>query len=237
MRIKELESVSILGLGLLGGSVGLAVNRSFPGIYRIGYSHRQVTRDKALQAGVVDVVYPSVAQAVAKARLVILASPISVFADLMRQMIGPLPEDCLVTDVGSTKVLPMRRAEKIFRRKITFIGSHPMAGSEQQGVEFARADLFDGAHCIITPTAKTPRCAVKFLTDFAFLADTYFKQSNKNANPQKQRTAIERFTSCLESGTTEFVIISLSLQYPFEIIMDANMIESISERIANIFIY
>ena len=90
MRIKELESVSILGLGLLGGSVGLAVNRSFPGIYRIGYSHRQVTRDKALQAGVVDVVYPSVAQAVAKARLVILASPISVFADLMRQMIGPL---------------------------------------------------------------------------------------------------------------------------------------------------
>ncbi|KPK78195.1 MAG: hypothetical protein AMJ79_00485 [Phycisphaerae bacterium SM23_30] len=164
MLIKELESISILGLGLLGGSVGLAINRSFPRIRRAGYSHRQATRQKALAAGVVDAIYPTVAGAVAEAQLIILASPIGVFEKLMRQMMGNLPKDCVVTDVGSTKVLPVSMAKRIFKKKGVFVGSHPMAGSEQQGVEFARADLFDDAHCIITPSEKSPKSAVSLLT-------------------------------------------------------------------------
>ena len=166
MQTKELESVSILGLGLLGGSVGLAISRSFPRVRRAGYSRRQETREKALEAGVIDVVFPSVAEAVAEAQLVILASPISAFEELFRQMVGHLRKRCVVTDVGSTKMLPVRWAEKIFDKKVAFVGSHPMAGSEQQGVEFARADLFDDAHCIITPTAKTEKNAVRFLIQF-----------------------------------------------------------------------
>jgi len=166
MKIKELESVSIIGLGLLGGSLGLAVERSFPRVRRVGYSHREFTRQKALDAGVIDKVCSSVAEAIVGAQLVILASPIGTFADLMRQMQGQLPKGCVVTDVGSTKVLPVRLGEKIFDKTVSFIGSHPMAGSEQRGVEFARADLFDDAHGIITPTSRSRKSAVAFLRQF-----------------------------------------------------------------------
>ncbi|MCP4710757.1 MAG: prephenate dehydrogenase/arogenate dehydrogenase family protein, partial [Planctomycetes bacterium] len=126
MKIKELESVSIIGLGLLGGSLGLSVERSFPRVRRVGYSHQLLTRQKALDTGVVDKVCPNVSEAVADAQLVILASPIGTFADLMRQMSGKLPKGCVVTDVGSTKMLPVRQAEKIFDKTVSFIGSHPM---------------------------------------------------------------------------------------------------------------
>ncbi len=166
MKINELESVTIIGLGLLGGSVGLAIDRVFPHIKRVGFSHRQVTRSKALEAGVVDLVCEAVAEAVEGADLVILASPIGTFSDLMGQMADHLRCGAIVTDVGSTKVLPVRWGQKKLKGKAEFLGSHPMAGSEQRGVEFSRADLFDGAHCILTPTENTKKSTVKLLSDF-----------------------------------------------------------------------
>ncbi|MBN2376228.1 MAG: prephenate dehydrogenase/arogenate dehydrogenase family protein [Sedimentisphaerales bacterium] len=166
MKINELESVTIVGLGLLGGSVGLAIDRVFPHIKRVGFSHRQVTRDKALEAEVVDLVYNNIPEAVRDADLVILASPIGTFSDLLGQMAEHLRDTAVVTDVGSTKVLPVRWGQKKLKGKVEFLGSHPMAGSEQRGVEFARADLFDGAHCILTPTEATKNSTVKLLSDF-----------------------------------------------------------------------
>lgn len=166
MKLKDLDNISIIGLGLLGGSLGLAINRVFPKVRRSGYSHRRVTRDKALRAGVIDAAYPTVAEAVRGAQLVVLASPIGTFAELMKDMADALEPGCVVTDVGSTKVLPVRWAKKYLPKKVEFIGSHPMAGSEQRGVDFARADLFDGAHCIITPTKQTKKTAVGFLLEF-----------------------------------------------------------------------
>ena len=166
MENKELGSISIIGLGLLGGSLGLAVNRVYPHLRRIGYSHRQVTRSRAMEAGVVDETFASVAQAVRDVDMVVLASPIGTFEQLMREMSGVLKEGSLVTDVGSTKVLPSRWARKILAGRVEFVGSHPMAGSEQRGVDFARADLFDDSYCIITPTKKSKKKTVKFLHRF-----------------------------------------------------------------------
>ena len=166
MEIKELQTVSVIGLGLLGGSLGLAVSRGLPGVKRVGYSHRQVTRSKALEAGTVDVVCQNAAEAVAQADLVVLASPIGTFEALMREISDHLPPGCVVTDVGSTKVLPVRWARQILTREVSFLGSHPMAGSEQRGVDFSRADLFDDSYCILTPTSSTEKATVKFLTDF-----------------------------------------------------------------------
>ena len=166
MAKKDLDSVAILGLGLLGGSLGLAVNRLFANAVRFGYSHRAVTRRKAMQAGAIDVECETAAEAVAKAKLVVLASPIGIFEDLMAQIAEALPDGAVVTDVGSTKVLPVRWARRHLPSRVEFIGSHPMAGSEQRGVEFARADLFDDAHCILTPTAKNQHETVQFLEDF-----------------------------------------------------------------------
>lgn len=166
MKINELEKVSLLGLGLLGGSLGLSIQSVFPRVKRLGYSHRAVTRNKALDLGSVDEIYPDVAQAVRDSQLVILASPIGTFEPLMQEMTEHLPDNCIVTDVGSTKVLPVRWATKYLPPNIQFLGSHPMAGSEQRGVDFARADLFIGAPCILTPTKKTKPSTVSFLRKF-----------------------------------------------------------------------
>lgn len=166
MKIKELEKVSVIGLGLLGGSLGLALNSFFPRVKRLGYSHRAVTRNKALHLGCVDEIYPDVADAVRKAQLVILASPIGAFESLMQKIAENLSPGCIVTDVGSTKVLPVRWARKYFNRDIQFLGSHPIAGSEQRGVDFARADLFFGAPCILTPTKQTKQKTIAFVKEF-----------------------------------------------------------------------
>jgi len=150
----------------LGGSLGLAVGSALPGVRRVGYSHREVTVGKALELGVIDESCSTVAQAVRGARLVVLASPIGTFEEIMRKMDGHLAAGCIVTDVGSTKVLPVRLAGKYLRGDVEFVGSHPMAGSEQRGVEFSRGDLFFGARCIVTPTAKVKKQTVKFLEEF-----------------------------------------------------------------------
>ncbi len=168
MSTNKLDNIAIIGLGLLGGSVGLAVNRALSGVKRFGYSHRSVTRIKALQAGAIDVDCGTLAEAVSNARLVILASPLGTFADIMREMADYLPDGCVVTDVGSTKVKPVQWARKYLPDRVVFVGSHPMAGSEQRGVEFARADLFDDANCILTPAGTSARVklATKLLREF-----------------------------------------------------------------------
>ena len=83
----------------------------------------------------------------------ILATPIFTFEGLFKQMRPMLKPGCIVTDVGSTKVLPHQWAERICQKAAHYVGSHPIAGSEQRGVEFARDDLFDQARCILTTTA------------------------------------------------------------------------------------
>lgn len=166
MNLKDLDTISIIGLGLLGGSLGLAINRVFPRVKRLGFSHRKVTRDKALEAGTVDHVSSSIKDSVRNSQLVILASPISTFASIMEEMADALPNGCLVTDVGSTKTLPARWAREKLPKRVQFLGSHPMAGSEQRGVDYARADLFDDAYCIITPTAAVKPNTIAFLQDF-----------------------------------------------------------------------
>jgi len=166
MNKKDLDSISILGLGLLGGSLGMAVNSVFPHVTRYGYSHRAVTRDKASASGVIDINCSTIAQAVSQSQLVVLASPIGTFPDIMREMAPYLNDGTIVTDVGSTKVLPVRWARKLLPGRVQFLGSHPMAGSEQRGVEFARADLFTDSHCIVTPTSGTRPQTYEFLCRF-----------------------------------------------------------------------
>lgn len=166
MKNNKLQSITIIGLGLLGGSLGLAIQRAFPAIKRLGYSHRKSTRKKALAAGAVDEIHGELADAVSQSQLVILCTPIGLFPDIFEQMANHLPDGCIVTDVGSTKALPVQWAKKYLPSHVEFLGSHPIAGSEQRGVEFSRADLFENAGCIITPTAKTTRKTQTVLRKF-----------------------------------------------------------------------
>jgi prephenate dehydrogenase len=154
--MKNLSTVTLVGVGLLGGSIGLALRAAgFTG-RRIGVGRRRSSLDKALACDAVDQVTLDPADGVAEAQLVVLSTPIGQFEPLLRQIAGALAPGTYVTDVGSTKAQVVRTARRLLPAGVRFVGAHPMAGSEKTGVEFARADLFEEALCLVTPTRATP---------------------------------------------------------------------------------
>ncbi len=164
--MKKLRQVSVIGMGLLGASVTLTILRALPGVKTVVFSHRPFTRRKAEKMGVADEVVNDIKECVCQADIVILATPIGTFEDTFRQIADALPDGCIVTDVGSTKVLPHRWAQKTLPERVRYVGSHPIAGSEKRGVEFARDDLLSGAACIVTKTKNTNTEAVRTLKSF-----------------------------------------------------------------------
>ena len=161
-----MKNITIIGVGLLGGSIGLGLRAAGVDCHLTGLGHRRSTLDRAAEFGAIDRVADSVADAVAEADLVILCTPVGVFEAMLREIAPHLPAGCLVTDVGSTKRTVVRLAETILPANTHFVGSHPMAGSEKRGVEYARADLFTHATCILTPTAGSHRPAVDVIEGF-----------------------------------------------------------------------
>lgn len=147
----EFEKVAVLGGGLLGGSLALALRRSFPGQPVALWARRRETVDEARARGIGSAT-GDLAEAVAGADLVVLATPVGGMAGLLgaAQAAG-MSRRTLVTDVGSVKAAPHRvLGPMVAAGGGCFIGSHPMAGSEQGGMGAARADLFDGAACLLT---------------------------------------------------------------------------------------
>jgi prephenate dehydrogenase len=164
--VKDLGQITVIGLGLLGGSISLAVLRSFAGVKVVGYTHRPSTREKARRLAVASEVVDGICQSVSDSDLVILATPLCTFENIFGEIADALTGGCIVTDVGSTKVLAHRWATKKLPGSVHYVGSHPIVGSEQRGVEFARDDLFYQAMCVLTTTEKTDRRAVQILEKF-----------------------------------------------------------------------
>ncbi len=147
--------VAILGVGLIGGSIGLAA-RARAGAEVHGYDPQEGVRAKALELGAIDVHAPDVAGAVAGADVVFAAAPVGALAQTVALALASAPRNCVVSDVGSTK-----RALADAARDERFIGGHPLAGAETAGVQHARADLFDGATWYLTP-AKASTAGVLY---------------------------------------------------------------------------
>jgi prephenate dehydrogenase len=158
--------LSILGVGLLGGSIGLSVKAAGIPCHVVGYGHRPETLRRALEVGAIDEYATSSNAAVRDADLVILCTPVGLFRQLLAEVAADLPDHAIVTDVGSTKRTVAQWASSELRRPARFIGSHPMAGSEKRGIEFARADLFQGARCIVTPTDDADPAALDEVEQF-----------------------------------------------------------------------
>jgi prephenate dehydrogenase len=158
--------LSILGVGLLGGSIGLAAKAAAIPVRVVGYGHRPATLKRAIQSGAIDESASSCKQAVSGADLIVLCTPVGLFEEMLRQVASELAAGAIVTDVGSTKRSVVQLAEKLLPSSVHFVGSHPMAGSEKRGVEYARADLFQGARCILTPTDKTDAVALETVDQF-----------------------------------------------------------------------
>lgn len=150
----------IIGAGLVGGSLGLAARQRALVGHVVGVGHRQSSIDKALAVGAVDSGSLDPAAAVEGADLVVVATSVGLIPQMLRDVAGKLSPGCIVTDVGSTKAMIVREAESALRHGTHFVGAHPIAGSDRRGIDHARADLFVGSLCVLTPTDRTDREAL-----------------------------------------------------------------------------
>ena len=161
-----LRKLTILGPGLLGGSIGLAGRERQVAARVAVWARRAEAVDQARAMGVADEATENLERAVAEADLVVLATPIGVMRELSERMKPFLAGDCVVTDVGSVKYSVVAELTQVFAGHARFVGSHPMAGSEQAGLEAARRDLLHQAVCIVTPREDTDPAAVRVVHDF-----------------------------------------------------------------------
>ena len=158
--------VAILGVGLMGGSVGLACKQCLRDVQIIGYGNKPDELAKAQERGAVDLVASDPQMAVRDADVVVLCTPVGAFGQLM-PIIGPvLKNGAIVTDVGSTKRFIVQLAEQRLPNGVHFVGSHPMVGGEKHGIDRARADLLTNGVCIITPSPSTDSDVVKQVDHF-----------------------------------------------------------------------
>lgn len=156
MTKAEIQHVTIVGVGLLGGSIGLALKAAYPSVRIAGVGRRMAALEEARQCGAIDTVHLDVGEAVGQSDLAILATPVGAFEAHLRAIKPLLKAGAWVTDVGSTKAQVVALARRVLGAGSPFIGSHPMAGSERKGVRYASARLLAGATCVITPVAATP---------------------------------------------------------------------------------
>jgi prephenate dehydrogenase len=163
----QFQKITIVGVGLLGGSIGLAVRRGRLAREVAGFVRRAASLKDCERAGAVDYAVTDLLAAVSNADLIILCTPLAQMRSLTEQIMPALKRGAIVTDVGSVKAGVVRELESIIvTAGAHFIGSHPMAGGEKMGVLAARADLFDHAVCIVTPTKKSHATAVRKLEQF-----------------------------------------------------------------------
>lgn len=152
--------VAIIGLGLIGGSMGLALHKAKAARQIVGHDLGRGVSARARKSGAIDEAYNSVADAVRGAELVILATPVGPMNALLQSLATILTPGTVVTDVASTKTQVINWAEEFLPANVAFVGGHPMAGKEVSGVEAADAQLFQNCIYCLTPTARTRPDAV-----------------------------------------------------------------------------
>ena len=162
-----IRRLAVVGVGLLGGSVAKAARAHRLTDEVVGVGRDRARLEAALADGTLDRITADVAEGVRDADFVVLAAPVRAIAELLERAWDALAPDAIVTDVGSSKAAIVRTAESLGRRQLrTFVGSHPMAGSEKSGYAVSRADLFQGALVVVTPTDTSPPAALKTVTSF-----------------------------------------------------------------------
>ena len=155
--------VAILGTGLMGGSLGMALRRARPDLEIRGFDADRSALEGALQRDAISHSADDLAGAVTGAEVVVVAMPVDRSPDVMSRIAGTVPAGAVVTDVGSAKALVVGHGREHFGDR--FVGGHPMAGSERHGIEAAEEDLYDGAWWIVTPTTETSAAAYTTVTE------------------------------------------------------------------------
>ncbi len=165
MKKPGFKKVSILGMGLIGGSVGMAIRKKKLGKV-IGVARRKESIRKATRIGAIDKGTTDIAEGVRNSDLVILAVPVSAISKIVKEAVPHLKPGCIITDVGSTKKGTVKKVDKFLPQNIFFVGSHPLAGSEKSGIEAARDTLFKNATCILTPGRRSSPVSISSIKNF-----------------------------------------------------------------------
>ncbi len=166
MKKLLFQKLVILGPGLLGGSIGLAARRRRIARRIVVWGRRPEAARDAVAAGAADEAAATPAEAVRGADLILLCTTVEAMPRIARAMRPGLARGALVTDVGSTKRNVVRRVGALLAGRATWIGSHPMAGGEREGLRAARAELFEGATCIVTPTSDSSARGLRRIREF-----------------------------------------------------------------------
>lgn len=161
------RKITIVGVGLLGGSLGLAIKKRLLADEVAGYVRRAASITDCQAAGAVDSCTQDLHEAVSDADLIVLCTPLAQMLSLLKEMHPAIKRGAIITDVGSVKATVVKQLEPLVAKAgAHFIGSHPMAGAEKTGVAAARAELFENAVCVVTPTRKSNRAALKKIEEF-----------------------------------------------------------------------
>jgi prephenate dehydrogenase len=161
------QKISIIGVGLLGGSIGLAAKQRRLAREVAGFVRRKSSLRDCERAGAVDYATTDLLAAVSNSDLIILCTPLAQMRSLAERFLPALKRGAIVTDVGSVKAGVVRELDALLKKSgAHFVGSHPMAGAEKTGVLAARENLFENAACVLTPTKKSNVAAVRKLEQF-----------------------------------------------------------------------
>jgi prephenate dehydrogenase len=153
--MKSIKNITVIGLGLIGGSIALALKGTVKDVNVTGFDIITDAMSIARYRNIIDMIAKDYSDAVKDADLVIIATPISRIIEVVDQIKGHLKKGAIITDVGSAKENTVTEVSKKLGSDFVFIGGHPMAGSENEGVLSARPDLFRNAFYILTPTQDT----------------------------------------------------------------------------------
>jgi prephenate dehydrogenase len=165
--VVQFRKITIVGVGLLGGSIGLAARKFRVAREIAGFARRKKTIADCEKFGATDFATIDLFAAVSNADLVILCTPLAQMLPLAQQFLPALKRGAIVTDVGSVKADVVRELESLVAKAgAHFVGSHPMAGGEKTGITAARADLFQNAVCVLTPAKKSNAAVVRKLEQF-----------------------------------------------------------------------
>ncbi|MEQ8328391.1 MAG: prephenate/arogenate dehydrogenase family protein [Parvibaculum sp.] len=160
------ERVALIGLGLIGGSLGHAMKRAGLADHVAGYARSEATRKRALEIGFVDSVHASAAEAARDADLVVVCTPVGALGSVAAEIEPHLKKGAILTDVGSVKMAVIRDMGPHVPEGVHFIPGHPIAGTEESGPDAGFAELFDSRWCILTPVPGTDEKATERLSAF-----------------------------------------------------------------------
>jgi prephenate dehydrogenase len=150
----DFKKIGIIGIGLIGGSIGLEIKRKKIAEEVIGYSRKMETMERAVEKGIIDRYYDNPDEVIKSADFLIIATPVNIIEKYIK-IVSEIKPEIFFTDVASVKKIICEKVENIIGKKTNFIGSHPISGSEKSGIEAAKEGLFENKVVIITPTENT----------------------------------------------------------------------------------